>query len=197
MRPPAWDGVRAGGVVIREAVGRSGQGAGDPAAPAHEENVGCAPGATWLPIPMGRATSRIRGDTAWATSTDSELRASFQSIQGPGGSKMGCTGQVGPRRANDRPRGAEERKSTARRQRYQPGKRRLLARSPSWSLQRQEDPMSRKPTTPIVRDANREQPLQAALAALDRSVAEEQKFDAARRRTLDRGEPAAREGRAE
>ena len=50
--------------------------------------------------------------------------------------------------------------------------------------------MSTKPTPAIVRDAGREHPLQAALAALDRSIAEEQKFDAARRRTLDRGEPA-------
>ena len=55
--------------------------------------------------------------------------------------------------------------------------------------------MSKKPTPAI--DADREHPVQAALAALDRSIAEEQEFDAARRRTLDRGEPAAREGRAE
>ena len=51
--------------------------------------------------------------------------------------------------------------------------------------------MSTKPTPAIVRDADREHPLQAALAALDRSIAEEQRFDASRRRTLDRGEPAA------
>jgi hypothetical protein len=40
--------------------------------------------------------------------------------------------------------------------------------------------MSTKPTLAIVRDAEREHPLQAALAALDRSIAEEQEFDAAR-----------------
>ena len=50
--------------------------------------------------------------------------------------------------------------------------------------------MCTKPTPAIVRDADRERPSQAALAALDRSIAEEQDFDAAPRRTLDRGEPA-------
>ena len=53
--------------------------------------------------------------------------------------------------------------------------------------------MSTKQTQAIVRDANRKQPVQAALAALDQSIAEEQEFDAARRRALDRGEPVAPE----
>ena len=52
--------------------------------------------------------------------------------------------------------------------------------------------MSTKPTPAIVRDAGREHPLQAALAELDRSIAEEQEFDVARRRTLE-SEPVASE----
>jgi hypothetical protein len=40
--------------------------------------------------------------------------------------------------------------------------------------------MSMKPTPAVVRDASSEQPLQAALAALDQTIAEEQEFDAAR-----------------
>ena len=53
--------------------------------------------------------------------------------------------------------------------------------------------MSTKPTPAIVRDANGEHPLQTALAAHDQTIAEEQDFDAARRRALDRGEPVASE----
>ena len=54
--------------------------------------------------------------------------------------------------------------------------------------------MSKKPTPAVVRDANCEHPLQAALAALDQTIAKEQEFDAARRCALDRGEPVASEG---
>jgi hypothetical protein len=42
--------------------------------------------------------------------------------------------------------------------------------------------MSKKQTPAIDRDADREHRSQAALAALDRSIAKEQEFDAARRR---------------
>ena len=91
-----------------------------------------------------------------------------------------------------RPRGTESLNSRRAEHHTEQGSGAPLVRAVPSEPPTKEDPMTTKTTPTIVRDAGREHPLQAALAELDRSIAEEQEFDVARRRTLE-SEPVASE----